>query len=94
MRKVALILFVVAAAGFVVWAVQGRHLVTMTEVLVKERVVDEFGDQIEKVRWEPAFKVGLIDAALPAGAALGGTGVLLLFLARRRDRKKAALAQK
>jgi hypothetical protein len=88
-RKVAVALFVLAVVPLVVWAAQGRHYFTLTEKLVKERVVDEFGDQVEKNRWEPALAIGLLDAAGPAFLALGGTGGLLLFLARRRDRRRA-----
>lgn len=93
MRKVALACFVVALGVLVVWLVQGRQLVTLTEQMVKEKVVDEFGDTETKVHWKPTLKIGLMDAA---GPAMGGTvsvGAVLLWLARRRDRRRAGQAE-
>jgi hypothetical protein len=86
-KKVAIALLVLSVVPLLVWLAQGRHSFTLTEQLVKERGVDEFGDEVEKSRWEPTLALGLVDAAGPAFLVLAGTGAILLFLARRRNQK-------
>jgi len=87
-RKAAVALFALVVAVVVVWLVQGRHTVTLTQRMEKQNLIDEFGDTIEKVTWRPTFEIGLIDFVAPCAGALGA-GVVLLWLARRKAKRKA-----
>lgn len=88
MKWAAVLCFVLALAAGGVWLAQGRELVTRTEKLVVEKVKDEFGDEVEKKRWEKHFAVGL-ELVGPAGGGLVLLGGVLLFVARRRAKKAA-----
>lgn len=92
MRKAAWVCFAIMAVVLGVWLAQGRELVTLTERMVKERVVDEFGDTETKVRWQPTFRIGLMDAAGPAAGGAAAAGALLWWWARRRERRRARAA--
>lgn len=85
----ALILISLAVAGL--WLAHGGDLATREKVAVKTTVVDDFGDEVEKVEWKAptdfpvtGFHVGL-DRAGPLGGLLFGGGVALLVFGFRRD---------
>jgi len=82
--------FALAVGVLAVWLAQGRPLVTMTERPVTQKVVDEFGDTMEKHSWEPDLRIGLLDVTLPVVAVFGALGTVLLVRARRASREVAA----
>lgn len=93
MKRGAYLCFALALAVLVVWLAQGGQLVTLTSQVVKETVVDEFGDKVEKPKMVPTFRIGLLEIAGPAMGLTVSTGVLLLWLARRRVRRGSAEAK-
>lgn len=81
------------------WAIQGPwnsespslNLTTMTKKLVKEKMKDEFGDEIEKETWVKSFRIGLLDVTLPAVGGCTLVGLFLVWRIRRASKtaKKA-----
>ncbi|MEO1267077.1 MAG: hypothetical protein AAFX99_03200, partial [Myxococcota bacterium] len=77
-------------------ASHGAYLATQEQVPVKTTVVDDFGDDEEKIEWkEPTdfpvtgFHIGL-DRAAPVGGLLFIGGAVLLFLGFRSGGEEAS----
>jgi hypothetical protein len=60
-----------------IWAAQGQHMTTKSEVQEKSIVKDEFGDDKEVITWKKEFKLGMVDGVLPV---LGANALALAFI--------------
>ena len=90
MKQGGIVLILLAFAVGGLWLSHGADLATREKVAVTVKTVDDFGDEVETVEWQPAsgfpvtgFHVGL-DYAGPGGGLLFGAGIVLIFLGRRR----------
>lgn len=86
MNKKALAGFFVALAAIVAgyWAVSGMSLWTQTQVEVKVKEDDGFGEMRERSEWKDQFVPGGLDFALPLAGGLTAVAVVLVFLDRRK----------
>lgn len=78
-----------------VWVAHGTKFVTQYQV--QETVVeeDEFGDEIERKEMVDRFRFGLMpdkgyDGAAPLGGGLLAVGIALMWLDRRKRKKRAS----
>ncbi len=94
MRIAAVVLLLVSAAVFIIWASMGADMVTKYQTPVSVVETDDFGDRVERTELRDEFTFGLLpdkgyDGALPlSGIPLGlGLGLLVVDITRRRRRQ-------
>ena len=83
MRALAALCIVGALGVGGLWAAQGMHMGTRTEIPHEEKVVDDFGDEETKIVWKKGFELGL-DFAGPGAGGLLFAGIGLFWWSRRR----------
>jgi len=91
MQKLAVICLLVSASSIGLWTYKGItggfKLATPEKVQVVKKVVDEFGDEEEEVKWvknPDRFDIGL-DLAGPISGLFGFLAFGLYFYDRRRQ---------
>ena len=95
MNKKALAGFCMALAAIAVgyWLIAGEgSMFTKTQVEVKIKEDDGFGEMRERSEWKEAFVPGLLDAVLPVAGGLNAAAIVLLLLDRRGRKRVPAAA--
>ena len=81
LQKLSLACFVICASIGGLWVAKGMHLATPEKVQIKTVSTDDFGDQVEDIKWvdnPDKLDIGL-DYAGPAIAVFGLLGVALFW---------------
>ena len=95
MKALAALLILVATGIGGLWIAHGADLATREKVAVTVISTDDFGDEVETIEWKKpndypvtGFHIGL-DYAAPIIGLLGGLGVALLVIDRRRRNQES-----